>query len=126
MTRPKRGVISRIVLFAVAVAVVIGFKMYAREQSSQQMMGEMRRVFSAQNDLGQEPTYMDDLVRRAHERAFGEAYSTRVLRDSFDVERYTDSFFSNMIEQARADGRPELAEGLEDLRRSIDLRIQTR
>ncbi len=109
-----KGKLKSVIIFAVAISGVIGWKFYNKSQASSETKEQVRALLVALPEYPAHADYFNELLDRSHEDAFSAAYQMGGRRRgaSFDAEKYLQVVFANMVEHARADGRADLVAAL--------------
>ena len=118
------GLLKRGVGIAVAVLMMLGLKFYNKSQSSTAVKERIHEIVATLPHYSSEQPYIDSLFDKAHERGFEAAYSSgsKRRRARFDTSKYIQVVFNTMIEDAKLEGRGELANEIQ-ARESLLLNI---
>jgi hypothetical protein len=97
-------------------------KFYDKGSAEAEIKAGMHEWVANSAGYAADPAYADSLFEKCHGPAFEHCYSMGGRRTSakFDDGRYIAELTAAMSAQAQADGRAELAVGLQEMKRQYD------
>ena len=113
-------------VLCVVVSAVL-FYNYMRSDSSNRIKNEMLRLLDDMELTAEERAEAKRLVEAHHAAVFESALDvSRKLGNKFNENLYYDELFTQMIDQASADGHSELAQKLDSQRKLHSLNVTER
>ncbi len=108
---------GRIGVFVLMVGAIVGWKFYNKGNDEAAIKSTMKEWVVGAAGYDSDPTYCDALFERFHSDVFEKTYALGGRRRgaSFDDDKYISMMTSRMSTQARKDGKPEIATGLEEM-----------
>jgi hypothetical protein len=114
-----------ILVFAVLVAVFIGWKMYDKRKASAAVREQSVQLLHSFPKYDENKAYYDGAFDELHGEAFDQAYKMggRRTSASFDERTYLAVLVALYQRKAKADGKAELADDLELHRAVLQLPV---
>jgi len=109
--KPRGSKLKRFAGIAILAAAVLGYKFWQQSGTSNEVKAAVHSWVVDAEGYEKDPAYFDTLLDLAHESAFEANYRMggRRRQTSFDDETYIESVFQRMQDQARVDGRDDVA-----------------
>ena len=118
-------ILKRVVPIAILIALVIGWVSYKKSQASKAVREQAVVLVQAFPLYQENKAYYDSAFVELHDLAFDQAYKPggRRVAASFDEERYHTMLIGLYHRKATEDGKMELADALEGLRKNLGLQV---
>jgi hypothetical protein len=110
--------IGGVIALLIGVGILFGVRFYNKGDTGQKLLYEAKAFVAEADKYDEFREYFDWLVETAHEDVFNDSYHMGMGRRSrswVDTDKYSEDLFNRMIELARENDYPDVADSLERL-----------
>lgn len=126
-TRRRGGAARGVLMLLLVCAAAAAFFLYRRGDAADEVKREMLAIVREIQLPDDWRAAAEQYVQAAHEKAFNKALDIKKkLGEKFDANVYFNDVFDQIVAWAREDGKPELADKLEQARGTYSLGVTER